>query len=81
MVDMIKCASCGKPIPMPMLPENLRPKSASGGPPGREASAAAAAALRTYELTYMCPLCGKNAFEPPPAAPSPVKKSKGPQAG
>ncbi len=76
MVNVMKCASCGRPIPVPTLPDDLRPKSASGPRPSREASQALAAAMQKFELTYKCPLCGKNAFPPPAAAPSPVKKSK-----
>ena len=68
---MMKCASCGRPIPMPQLPAELRPKTASGRP-SRADTEAIAEAMHQYELIYKCPLCGKNAFETV-ASPAPSK--------
>ncbi|MGD1001518.1 MAG: hypothetical protein ABSA67_12575 [Candidatus Brocadiia bacterium] len=68
---MMKCASCGRPIPLPQLPAELRPKTASGRP-SRADTEAIAEAMHQYELIYKCPLCGKNAFETV-ASPAPSK--------
>jgi len=76
MVDMMKCASCGQPIPVPHVPPEVfsraslakytPPPDSRRGPPPEVLSRMAAAAA--WESTYKCPRCGKNAFPSPPNA-------------
>jgi len=70
MVGIMKCASCGKQIPVPQLPDELLQKVAASGGKGinmgkykQEMIAAQMKALREYK----CPLCGKLAAGGGPA--------------
>jgi hypothetical protein len=84
-VDMMKCASCGQPIPVPPMPPDLWSKASLAKytprrSPGRRGPApefiAKMAAIQAWESNYKCPRCGQNAFEFPP---SPIQNNAGEQ--
>ena len=72
MVDIMRCASCGQPIPVPEMPTIALPKSGSGKRSGFGANPARTAAIEEFQRNYKCPKCGKNAFVIA-ASPSPAK--------
>ena len=74
MVDAFHCRACGKLIPLPEVPPELRmrrgpPPATSGGHKaaalaGPPAGADPVASLIQLQQNYKCPRCGKCPFEP-----------------
>ena len=63
--SLMKCASCGQLIPMPDLPDRLRPNPelvTQRSPEARKAITATLTATREFQTEYKCPRCGKYAF-------------------
>jgi predicted RNA-binding Zn-ribbon protein involved in translation (DUF1610 family) len=66
MVNIMRCASCGQPIPMPELPAALMPQREPGKKINpRMGMQEIATAMQNVLRDYKCPKCGKNAWVPP----------------
>ncbi len=70
MVGIMKCASCGKDIPVPQIPDELRPKSVGKGVNYMANKNAMMKAQMDAVRNYKCPLCGKPASGAPGEAPA-----------
>ena len=61
MVGIMKCAACGKEIPVPQLPEELE-KRFERRPFTNSEHSKTKAEIVAFIRAYVCPLCGKLAF-------------------